>query len=156
MKRIKEIFEKLKEAHPYVLSGTEEQKRRIYDLMKPLIAEAETLGVPIGFCDTLLFFGREFLEREYPDQVKKNEDDELIRFASRLFHASPQYMTFGEREAAEIAKKKGAIVYQITGYEQTEVDEETGKLKGAYHPKVRVLMDKKGNYQDLLEEDKTG
>lgn len=139
MNRIKEIFTKLKEAHPFIRSADNATQIKIVDALQPLIDEAETLGVNKGFCEAILFWGKEFLDYEYG--VKKGDSEKLLRYAAQLFHSTPQLMTFGERDASKLAEKENALVYKIKGYTQKEKDKD-GKLTGKYTPDIEVLLKK--------------
>lgn len=136
----------MKEAHPFIRSANNDQQRRIVDALQPLITEAEGLGVEKGFCEAVLFWGKEFLDYEFGDpqalKKKSNQPDQQIIDAQRIFGVKATLMTYGEREAAELAKRKGALVYKIKGYTQKEVDEE-GRPTGKYTPDIEILLSKK-------------
>jgi len=148
LNRIREIFQKLKDAYPFIRSGDSDQQRRIVDALQPLIDEAETLGVAKGFCEAILFWGKEFLDFEFghndPPKAKRDEPSQDVINAQRVFGVKATLMTFGEREAAEIAKRKGAIAYQIKGYTQKEKDKD-GRPTGKFTPDVEILLSKKSS-----------
>lgn len=66
--RIKELLIKLKKAHGYYVVVNEEQKGKIFDNCQYILDELESLGCQRVFCESLLLYGKEFLDYEY---VKK-------------------------------------------------------------------------------------
>lgn len=151
LKAVREIFLKLKEAHPFVRSGNNEQQRRIVDVLQPKIDRAVALGVPQGFCEAILFWGKEFLDFEFgeKDSGKKKEQSgqssqvsQQVIDAQRVFGVKHKPVTFGEREAAKMASSQGALVYKILGYSQKEKDE-GGNPIGKYAPDIEILVKKK-------------
>lgn len=68
--KIKQLLTKLKKASDVYLDPktTPEQKERIYNGCGFIFDELEELGCQRVFCESLLLFGKEFLDYEY---VKK-------------------------------------------------------------------------------------
>jgi len=62
MKRIKEIFTKIKEGHLLWVKHDDAYKARLEKAFEPFFVELEQLGVARHFSQALLFYGAEFVD----------------------------------------------------------------------------------------------
>lgn len=108
---IKRLFRRLKVMHPLWKKGDDKYKQRLVENLEPDLAKLEKLGVARHFSEALLFYGMEFLEKEYGRSVNRKEA--TIADAEAIFGAKSRKMTKKEIKAAEIAKKHGLIAYEM-------------------------------------------
>lgn len=80
MNKIKKIFAKIKEGHPLWVKGDSAYKTRLEKAFEPFFIELEELGVPRHFSESLLFFGKEFV-----DSFGASADQFYIEEAKKIF-----------------------------------------------------------------------
>ena len=73
--RRRELLIRLRKAHLVYVNCREEQKARLFDNCSFLFDELESLGACRSFCETLLIYGKQFLDEEY---TKEPEEAEVI------------------------------------------------------------------------------
>jgi len=60
--RVREIFIKIKKGHELWKTGDADYQERLEKAFDPFFVELEELGVSRHFSESLLFFGKEFVE----------------------------------------------------------------------------------------------
>ena len=123
--RIKEIFTKLKEGHTHWSSGDLAYKERIEKLFEPMFIELRSLGVERNFAESLLYFGKVFVDSfddnlgmvDVGSQKKKLQDpqesDSALESAEKIFGSGAKRSPLSGREIKEmeLANKYDAIVW---------------------------------------------
>lgn len=79
--RIREIFTKLKKGHDLYKRGDDAYKERITKACDGLFNELEELGICRIFSESLLFWGKEFV-----DSVVENDDWWRVKKKDRICH----------------------------------------------------------------------
>jgi len=104
--RIEQIFIKLKKGHNYWKNGDMFYQKRLEKAFKPLFKELETLGVDRSFSESLLFFGKEFVDSILKDKMATTKDAEVI------FGVKSTPLTDKQLRESELAKKSNALIYR--------------------------------------------
>ncbi len=131
IERIKQIFQKLKEGHRYYEHGDNAYRIKLTDACEPLFTELETLGVARHFSESLLIWGKEFVDSVVLESRDRKEA--TIEDAEAIFGADAVEMTEEEKHQSELAQKHGAIVYRPLSNGKIEIlakksEPETPKL----------------------------
>lgn len=108
--RIGEIFKKIKEGHPLWVGGDSVYKDRLERALDPYFDELEKMGVARHFAQSLLFFGKEFIDSF---QVKKKYQPVTLADIEQVFNSKAEDLTEEEQRAFQLAKKHNALIYKI-------------------------------------------
>lgn len=124
MKRIKEIFAKIKEGHPLWKKNNDAYKKRLEKAFDPLFIELEKLGVARDFSEALLFFGKEFVDsfggsrNLFGDKISPARDRIRLDQAGlpvaveKIFDVKVTKMDDRAIREDKLAEKSGALVYR--------------------------------------------
>jgi len=105
MKRIKEIFDRIRQGHLLWAKHDDYFKMRLEQAFKPFFVELEGLGIDRHFSQALLFFGREFVD-------SLGATDSLSRDVGLVYGVKVKEMSRQNIEEAKLAEKVGALVYK--------------------------------------------
>ncbi len=153
--RIKDLFRQLKELHEnYKLYGkTIVRQNKVIREAEPVIRELERLGVRKVFSETLLFFGKEFLDFEWPDsetheidtdlrnkRIRREKGTDIVSTAEEIFGVKATQMT---PEEIKVHKQVAgeALVYTV----------KAGKPEILLYKKGKGSKAEKGGYAPQLE-----
>jgi len=109
--KVKQLFKKLKLMHPVWTEADDNFKLRIEQNLEPVFKELETLGVARHFSESLLFWGKEFVDSVVLDSQSRTEA--TIEDAEAIFNGRARDLTDDEKKAAALAKKNNALVYRM-------------------------------------------
>lgn len=115
MKTKKCLFKKIKVLHPAWVKADNYLKERIEKNLETVFVELEGLGVDRTFSQSLLFFGKEFIESE------QERSEYLQKECQRIFNVRPETLTFAERKALRLAQKNNVSVFEISVSEEGKV-----------------------------------
>jgi len=104
--RIQQIFIKLKKGHNYWKNGNIAYRERLKKAFEQSFIELESLGVSRHFSESLLFFGKEFIDSLLKDKVSTIEDAEAI------FGVKSAPLNDKQLRESELAKKSNALIYR--------------------------------------------
>ncbi len=103
MDRIREIFIKLREGNKLWKNNNEEYRGRLEKAFQPFFIELEGLGVDRCFSESLLFFGKEFVNSL--DKKSEDLDDNELE---EIWGAKPAPESDREFRERVLAEKSGA------------------------------------------------
>lgn len=87
---IKLLFEKLKKAHDIYVRASNEKQIAIWDALEFVFVKLESMGVARRFSESLLMYGKDFLQAEYPVKpLFSNDPNDSIPAQEK--RARPQY-----------------------------------------------------------------
>lgn len=151
IERIKQIFQKIKEGHRYYEHGDNAYRIRLSEAFEPFFTELETLGVARHFSESLLIWGKEFVDSVVLESRDRKEA--TIEDAEAIFGGTAEDMTPEEIRNHELAEKSGAIVYRPLGPGKIEILAKKGESVKAETPKLSLrerFSQKNKDQQNLL------
>lgn len=139
--QIKSYFEKLKKGHDILVKVSEPKKKQIVEAYSVIFDKLEELGVDRTFSESLLIWGKEFVDSLRKKKLKNDQDglfqpaaqaeavsvfqgvsdeedfidgkSKLVRDAEEIFGIESREPTEIEQRAFELAKKYGVTHYKI-------------------------------------------
>lgn len=145
--RIRQLFQKLKEGHRYYEHGDNDYRIRLSEACEPIFVELETLGVARHFSESLLIWGKEFVDSVVLESRDRKEA--TVEDAEAIFGGTAEEMTPEEKRNSDLAQKNNAVVYRSIGPGKIEI---LAKKGGEVSPKLslRERFSKKNNDQQNL------
>jgi hypothetical protein len=120
--KIKDLFGKIKKAHDVYVRCSNEKKIALLDAYGVVFDELVQLGVPKAFSESLLIFGKEFVDSFKPDlspspvTLPTNPIEPsrpaTVEDAEAIFGVKAVDMTEKEKREAALATKSGVLAWQ--------------------------------------------
>lgn len=122
--QIKAYFEKLKEAHDVYVKVSNDKQIKIFEAFEWVFKGLESLGVDRDFSESLLVFGKDFL-----DSSKKKQ---LVEVALQTFSASGGSGSFSDLSSENELIEQAEKLFDSKAVETTPIKEREIKLAEKY------------------------